>query len=102
MKLDPRRSRSLVDARTSRVSMSQPPRTASARNTCLLWREFGPDLAEVAAIRKLSAEEVIRVHYSATYTRIARIRSRLRVSRWIACAAGDASFANAAQAGSGR
>ena len=30
--------------------------------------EFGPDLAEVAAIHKLSAEEVIRLHYSATYT----------------------------------
>jgi len=30
--------------------------------------EFGPDLAEVAAIHKLSTEEVIRLHYSATYT----------------------------------
>ena len=30
--------------------------------------EFGPDLEEVAAIHKLSAEEVIRLHYSPTYT----------------------------------
>jgi len=30
--------------------------------------EFGPDLAEVAAIHKLSIEEVVRLHSSATYT----------------------------------
>jgi inhibitor of KinA len=30
--------------------------------------EYGPDLAEVASIHDLSAEEVIRLHSSATYT----------------------------------
>lgn len=30
--------------------------------------EFGPDLEEVASIHKLSVEEVIRLHASATYT----------------------------------
>jgi KipI family sensor histidine kinase inhibitor len=30
--------------------------------------EFGPDLAEVAAIHELSAEEVVRLHCSASYT----------------------------------
>jgi KipI family sensor histidine kinase inhibitor len=52
----------------ARLQEVKPPATRLREIPVCYSGEFGPDLTEVAAIHKLSIEEVVRVHSSATYT----------------------------------